>query len=44
MQYNIKIMYLSKKERILEIATLISGQCVTASSKKQAMELLHING
>jgi len=40
----VKIDKLSKKERILEIATLISGQCVTASSKKQAMELLQING
>jgi DNA repair protein RecN (Recombination protein N) len=40
----VKIDKLSKTERIFEIATLISGQSVTESSKKQAKELLQING
>ena len=35
---------LSKAGRIREIATLISGQKVTESSRKQAQELLHLNG
>ncbi|MBC8312290.1 MAG: DNA repair protein RecN [Candidatus Marinimicrobia bacterium] len=35
---------LSKKDRIGEVATLISGRKITESSKKQAEELLQANG
>ena len=35
---------LCKSDRIIEIATLISGQKITEASCRQAEELLHING
>ena len=40
----VNIQKLSPSNRIGEIATLISGQKVTESSRKQAEELLQING
>ena len=39
-----KVKYLTEKERVSEVAKLISGLKVTETSKKQAKELLHING
>ena len=39
-----KVKYLTEKERVNEVAKLISGLKVTETSKKQAKELLHING
>ena len=41
---SVNIHKLSKTDRIREIATLISGQKVTESSRKQAQELLQLNG
>ncbi len=41
---SVEIDKLSNLERIGEIATLISGSNVTPSSKKQAQELLQVNG
>jgi len=41
---SVEIDKLSNIERIGEIATLISGSNVTASSKKQAQKLLQVNG
>ena len=41
---NVKIDKLSGSERINEIASLISGREITDSSRKQAEELLQING
>ena len=38
------IKLLNKSDRIKEIATLISGQKVTDSGRKQAKELLQLNG
>ena len=40
----VNVNKLSKTDRIGEIATLISGQKITESSRKQAEELLHFNG
>ena len=41
---NADIYKLSNSERVREIAILISGQKVTESSRKQAEELLQLNG
>jgi DNA repair protein RecN (Recombination protein N) len=40
----VKVAKLSKKERIREVATLISGHSITEISKKKAQELLQFNG
>ena len=40
----VNVNKLSKTDRIGEIATLISGQKITESSRRQAEELLHFNG